>query len=127
MLEAAVKQVAFQMLDYAEFERLVQESTGRKEFDVQEEDTIDFTSKSGTSWKPNALHVYEDVRCEPAYSMYSEHSPAFIKARFDDNTNHVQDWLDGKCKHFPGVEQMLQWLCVHGYIQPGNYMIRVSW
>jgi hypothetical protein len=100
-----MKQITFNVYDTAEFERLVQESTGCKDFDYLR--MLDDDSP-----------IFMDIRAD---------SGGQIKEWFDNDLAQVQRWVNGENTNCKSIHTLMNWLCVNGFIQPGNYMIIPSW
>lgn len=87
------------VVHYDDLESFVKKATGKDYSFVAEEDSVN-----------GRYHFYQDIDRTP-----------------DFTTPDVQKWVDGKGSIAYCAHHLLQWLCVHEHIEPGNYLIWVFW
>lgn len=87
-------------LDYNEFDKLVQTHLGVKDFEC-----VPFFE-----WDNDSDYLHNDV----------------VPNDMDD-LKQVNEWIQNPRQWGTGPYQILNWLCHHGHIEPGNYLIQVSW
>lgn len=110
------KTKTFEEVDWRDFDLFVSGIIGREfEFAAEEESPND------------TAHAFSGVRRVPDFNSYKPDTPPEkIRGWFDSEMLEAQEWIDNRGPYC-GTRSLLQWLCVKRHVEPGNYLIQVSW
>lgn len=95
-----MKKLEVVLMDYGELEDLVREHTGLKEFVP----VADF------EWGNDSFYLFQDVKRDPNATGLNRVEESIAKDRILFSPLGVMNWL-----------------CMHAHIEPGNYLVSVSW
>lgn len=95
-----MKTKTYNVMSYSEFDRLATYALGR-----------DYESIAFNEWGNGEDHARENVKGE----------------LMDWQLVKIAKFIAGAKMDYFGYGEVLEWLVMHGHLQPGNYMIEVSW
>ncbi len=97
-----MKKIEFLVMGYNEWDKLVQKTYGKNDYEVVVEEEANNYS---------CLKLM-DVKRETISEYYMR---------------GIADWISGKRSQAPGKYQLATDMCNNGIIEPGNYLIEISW
>jgi hypothetical protein len=111
-----VEKLTVTVLSYDEFDKLVHENFPER---------ADYEFVANEEVNNDSAYLYKGVGVP---IKYKEDTPQELidKWRQDDLAS-FQNWLDKKQYSGIGTHKIFEALCRKGVIEPGNYLIKVSW
>lgn len=97
-----MKKVEFFVMSYGEWDKLVNQTYGKWDYEVVAEEEANNYS---------CLKM-EGVKREELADFY---------------LRDIKDWISGENHQAPGKWQLATDMCNNGILEPGNYLIEISW
>lgn len=111
-----MKQETFYVLDYDEFDSLIKANFPKRR---------DFEFLAAEECANDTDHAY--MRMGIPCQWKDGTDPAWIAKQNQDEVDDFEKWANGEKVICFGVPQIINGLIRKSVLQPGNYLIRVSW